>query len=153
MERHCRHHDENARNPQRRPVLTVAAGRRVPTEGNADGSGASLSPHHFRRYTAPDLDGLRSVMDIMVSLNEGKMRKTRFSVTIDRWLLRECDRHSGGASRSQIVESALAAWLLERRRRSLEEQIERYYASLSGAERKEDSRWADLALRTGIFAP
>ena len=40
MEERDRHHGETARNPQRRPVLTVAAGRRVPTEGNDDGSGA-----------------------------------------------------------------------------------------------------------------
>ncbi len=46
MERRNRHHDEAARNPQRRPVLTFAAGRRVPTEGNDNGSGAVFRHYH-----------------------------------------------------------------------------------------------------------
>jgi metal-responsive CopG/Arc/MetJ family transcriptional regulator len=73
------------------------------------------------------------------------MPKTKISVTVEQSLVRECDRQSRGGSRSEVVESALAAWLRERRRRSLEEEIEQYYASLPGRERKEDSRWADLA--------
>ena len=44
MEERDRHQGETARNPQRRPVLPLAAGRRVPTQGNADGSGATFSP-------------------------------------------------------------------------------------------------------------
>ncbi len=50
MKGHCRHHDETARNPQHRPVLTVAAGWRVPTQGNADGSGATFPRYWFNRY-------------------------------------------------------------------------------------------------------
>jgi metal-responsive CopG/Arc/MetJ family transcriptional regulator len=76
------------------------------------------------------------------------MPKTKISVTVERSLVRECDRQSRGGSRSEVVESALAAWLRERRRRNLEEEIERYYASLPARERKEDSRWADLAGRS-----
>ena len=76
------------------------------------------------------------------------MPKTKISVTVERSLVRECDRQSRGGSRSEVVESALAAWLRERRRRSLEAEIERHYASLSARERKEDSRWADLASRS-----
>jgi metal-responsive CopG/Arc/MetJ family transcriptional regulator len=76
------------------------------------------------------------------------MPKTKISVTVDRSLILDCDRLSRGASRSEVVESALAAWLRERRRRSLEAEIEKYYSSLSAAERKEDSRWADLAGRS-----
>ena len=76
------------------------------------------------------------------------MPKTKISVTVERSLVLECDRQSRGGSRSEVVESALAAWLRERRRRSLEEEIERHYASLSARERKEDSRWADLASRS-----
>ena len=75
------------------------------------------------------------------------MPKTKISVTVESSLVRECDRRSGGGSRSEIVESALAAWLRERRRRSLEEEIEKYYASLSASEREEDARWAHLAGR------
>ncbi len=76
------------------------------------------------------------------------MPKTKISVTVESSLVRECDRRSRGGSRSEVVESALAAWLRERRRRSLEEEIEKYYASLSASgARKEDARWADLAGR------
>lgn len=66
---------------------------------------------------------------------------------MERSLLRECDRQAEGSSRDEVVESALAAWLRERRRRNLEEEIERYYASLPARERKEDSQWADLSGR------
>ena len=75
------------------------------------------------------------------------MPKTKISVTVESSLVEECDRQSRGVSRSEMVESALAAWLRQRRRRSLEEETERYYASLSTRERKEDSRWAGLAGR------
>jgi hypothetical protein len=44
MERRDRCHAETARNPQRRLALTDMAGRRVPTEGNDDGSGAGYKP-------------------------------------------------------------------------------------------------------------
>jgi len=76
------------------------------------------------------------------------MPKTKISVTVESSLVRECDRQSAGGSRSEVVESALVAWLRERRRQSLEDEIERYYASLPVRERKEDSRWADLAGRS-----
>ena len=76
------------------------------------------------------------------------MPKTKISVTVESSLVRECDRQSRGGSRSEVVESALTAWLRERRRRSLETETERYYASLAAREGKEDSRWADLASRS-----
>jgi metal-responsive CopG/Arc/MetJ family transcriptional regulator len=76
------------------------------------------------------------------------MPKTKISVTVERSLVLECDRQSRGGSRSEVVESALAAWLRERRRRSLEEEIERHYASLPARERKKDLRWAELAGRS-----
>ncbi len=74
--------------------------------------------------------------------------KTKISVTVERSLVRECVGQSRGGSRSEVVESALAAWLRERRRRSLEEEIERYYESLPDRERKEDAQWTDLAGRS-----
>jgi metal-responsive CopG/Arc/MetJ family transcriptional regulator len=75
------------------------------------------------------------------------MAKARVSVTVDRVLLRQCDRVARGASRSQVFEQALERWLRERRRMSLEAEIERHYSSLSGDERAEDSEWAGLASR------
>ena len=73
--------------------------------------------------------------------------KTRVSVTVDRVLLRKCDRVARGASRSQVFEQALERWLRELRQRILEEEIERHYSSLSGHERADDSEWAGLSSR------
>jgi thymidylate synthase ThyX len=53
-----------------------------------------------------------------------------------RSLLRARDTRSGGS---------------RRHRRALENDIEQYYSSLSARERKEDARWADLAVRTSLF--
>jgi hypothetical protein len=46
-----------------------------------------------------------------------------------------------------VFEQALERWLRDRRQRGLEVEIERYYSSLSGDERAEDSEWAGLASR------
>jgi len=75
------------------------------------------------------------------------MAKAKVSVTVDRALLRRCDQIARGATRSEVFEQALEKWLRDLRRRSLEEDIERYYCSLSTAERAEDSEWASLAPR------
>ena len=75
------------------------------------------------------------------------MAKAKVSVTVDRVLLRRCDRVARGATRSQVFEQALERWLRDLRRKSLEEEIERYYSSLSRAEQAEDSEWAALASR------
>jgi metal-responsive CopG/Arc/MetJ family transcriptional regulator len=75
------------------------------------------------------------------------MAKTKISVTVDEALVRQCDRVSRGGSRSEVVERALAAWLRERRRHLLEEEIEEYYSAMSAREREEDASWADRAGR------
>ena len=46
-----------------------------------------------------------------------------------------------------VFEQALEKWLRDLRKRSLEEDIERYYSSLNRTERAEDSEWASLAPR------
>jgi metal-responsive CopG/Arc/MetJ family transcriptional regulator len=53
------------------------------------------------------------------------MAKAKVSVTVDRTLLRRCDRIARGATRSEVFEQALEKWLRDLRRRSLEEDIER----------------------------
>ena len=73
--------------------------------------------------------------------------KARVSVTVDRVLLRRCDRVARGATRSQLFRQALERWLRDLRKRSLEQEIERYYSSLSENGRAEDSEWAGLAAR------
>jgi metal-responsive CopG/Arc/MetJ family transcriptional regulator len=75
------------------------------------------------------------------------MPKARVSVTVDSVLLRRCDRVARGVTRSQVFEQALAKWLRDRRQKTLEAEIERYYSSLSTEERAEDSEWAGLASR------
>lgn len=73
------------------------------------------------------------------------MPKTKVSVTVEGSLLRQVERMARGASRSEVVESALASWLRNRRRESLEEEIELYYRSLGTAEGEEDAAWAELS--------
>ena len=75
------------------------------------------------------------------------MSKAKVSVTVDRSLLQRCDRVARGASRSEVFEQALQGWLRNVHQRSLEDVVERYYASLSAAERSENSEWAGLAAR------
>ena len=75
------------------------------------------------------------------------MTKAKVSVTVDRSLLRRCDRVARGASRSEVFERALERWLRDLRQRSLDEDVERYYSSLTKAERAEDSEWAGIAPR------
>lgn len=76
------------------------------------------------------------------------MAKDRVTVTVDRVLLRRCERVARKATRSQVFEQALERWLRDERRRSLEEEVERYYASMSTAEQAEDAEWAGLTSRT-----
>ena len=75
------------------------------------------------------------------------MAKAKVSVTVDNSLLRQCDRVARGASRSEVFEQALKGWLRNVRQRILEDDVQRYYSSLSKAERAEDSEWAGLAPR------
>ncbi len=73
------------------------------------------------------------------------MPKTKVSVTVEGSLLRQVEQMARGASRSEVVEIALASWLRNRRRERLEEEIELYYRSLSATEGEEDAAWAELS--------
>jgi metal-responsive CopG/Arc/MetJ family transcriptional regulator len=75
------------------------------------------------------------------------MAKAKVSVTVDRSLLQKCDRVARGASRSEVFEQALQSWVRSARRKSLEDEIERYYSSMGRADRAEDSEWAGIAPR------
>ena len=70
------------------------------------------------------------------------MAKTKISVTVDSTLVEEIDQLDIDASRSEIVETALARWLGDRRRQTLESEIERYYRELTRKEQDEDAEWA-----------
>lgn len=76
------------------------------------------------------------------------MPKAKVSVTVDRALLRQCDRLAGKESRSELFERALRGWLRGARQRSLEAEVARYYAAADETERAEDAEWAGLAART-----
>jgi len=75
------------------------------------------------------------------------MPKIKVSVRVEVSLLRQVEQLARGASRSEVVESALASWLRNRRRERLEEEIELYYRSLSAAEGEEDAAWAEFSGR------
>ncbi len=76
------------------------------------------------------------------------MTKAKISLSIDRSVLERVDRASRGArSRSEIVEIALERWLIEGRRRQLEEEMAAYYRDRSTQERLEDEEWAGLSGR------
>lgn len=76
------------------------------------------------------------------------MAKARVSVTVDRVLLRRCEKVARGATRSQVFEEALEGWLRGLRRKQLEQEIERYYAAASPADVKEQAEWAELSARS-----
>ena len=73
--------------------------------------------------------------------------KAKLSVTVDARLGDALDRAARGASRSEIVERALAAWFREGKRRALDEATERYYRNRSAADRAEDEEWTAFVLR------
>ena len=76
------------------------------------------------------------------------MVKRKVSVSIDETILDRVDRLSRGTrSRSEIVERALERWLVEGRRRQLEEEITAYYRGRDEQERIEDEEWAQLSSR------
>lgn len=76
------------------------------------------------------------------------MAKARVSVTVDRVLLRRCERVARGLTRSRVFEEALENWLRDHRRGGLEAEVERYYAGMTAREKAEDSAWAGLASRS-----
>ena len=76
------------------------------------------------------------------------MPKAKLSVTVDERLVDQLDELAAESSRSQVVESALACWLRQRRRLQLEDEIERYYLDLTDEDRDEDAEWAELGARS-----
>jgi hypothetical protein len=68
--------------------------------------------------------------------------KMKVSVTIDRRVLRDAERLSAGATRSEIFERALSAWVQARSRAALDEAIEAYYRARGTEEVREDEEWS-----------
>ena len=74
--------------------------------------------------------------------------KSKITVTLSRDLVSRLDAllsSPGAVSRSRLVEEALHQWLREHAQRELERQTEKYYLSISKAERKEDQEWSKIA--------
>ena len=72
------------------------------------------------------------------------MTVTKVTMTLPVDVLAAVDHYveeHQGATRSGICAQALVAWVQQ----TQEAEIERYYATMSNAERAEDQGWADLA--------
>jgi metal-responsive CopG/Arc/MetJ family transcriptional regulator len=92
--------------------------------------------------------GLRRVFVPTISAHSPK---TKITVTLSPDLVRQLDAlldSPEAGSRSRLVEEALRRWVDHRAQKELERQTEKYYLSLSGAERKEDKQWSKIAARS-----
>ena len=76
------------------------------------------------------------------------MPKAKVSITVEQAVLRKAMALGRGKSRSEVFESALTQWVRSRSRGALDREIERYYASLTDEERREDARWSKLGDET-----
>jgi metal-responsive CopG/Arc/MetJ family transcriptional regulator len=77
--------------------------------------------------------------------------KSKITVTLSPDLVSRLDailKAPTAGSRSRLVEEALRRWLHDQAQRDLERQTEKYYRSLSKAERDEDRRWSQIAARS-----
>lgn len=78
----------------------------------------------------------------------GNRNRKKLSVTLDPEVVaavRQAVKEGPGRTTSGVVEEALRLWCRLRRRRRLDQEVEKYYLSLSPAERAEDEEWAHLA--------
>lgn len=81
----------------------------------------------------------------------GQSTKAKITVTLSPELVRQIDAlidTPKAGSRSRLVEEAVRRWLHDEAQKELERETERYYLSLSRAERKEDKRWCRVAGRS-----
>lgn len=74
----------------------------------------------------------------------GALHKAKLTVTISSEVVNEIDKISKGkrAPRSQVMEEALRYWLLQTRKKAIEQEVAAYYLSLTEEEKKEDRTWA-----------
>lgn len=71
--------------------------------------------------------------------------KAKVSISVPRVLLSHVDgavRRGRFVSRSAVVETAVARWWQDERRRARDAEIDAYYGALAPSERDEDRRWA-----------
>ena len=78
----------------------------------------------------------------------GPYAKAKVSITVERELLGHVDdsvRATRFASRSAVIEAALARWWQAERRRARDAEIDAYYGARTPDDRDEDGEWAAVA--------
>lgn len=76
--------------------------------------------------------------------SESALHKSKLTVTISGDVVNEIDEIAKGKGkpRSQIMEEALRYWLLQTRKKAIENDVMAYYLSLTEEDKKEDLKWA-----------
>jgi metal-responsive CopG/Arc/MetJ family transcriptional regulator len=76
------------------------------------------------------------------------MAKTKISISVDQQVLDRARKLTPGVSRSELFEVALRGWARARRRSQVEDEVARYYGSLSKEDQEQDAAWARLGDET-----
>lgn len=79
-----------------------------------------------------------------------RLRKVRVTATLDSDVVKALDqatRRRGLSSRSRALEVALTHWLLEQRKREIEQEMEVFYRSLTPEEKRENREWTRFVAR------
>ncbi len=79
-----------------------------------------------------------------------RLRRVRVTATLDPDVVKALDqatRRRGLSSRSQALEVALTHWLLEQRKREIEQEMEAFYRSLTPEEKRENREWTRFVAR------
>jgi len=82
----------------------------------------------------------------------GTMAKTKISISVDAQVLARAKKLTPDLSRSELFEVALRSWVRAQRRKQVEDEVARYYGSLSNEDHEQDAAWArlgDEALSSG----
>jgi metal-responsive CopG/Arc/MetJ family transcriptional regulator len=78
----------------------------------------------------------------------GTMAKTKISISVDAHVLDRARKLTPDVSRSELFEIALRSWVRAQRRRQVEDEVARYYGSLSKEDQEHDAAWAQLGDET-----
>ena len=74
----------------------------------------------------------------------GTMAKAKISISVDAQVLERAKELTPDISRSELIEVALRSWARAQRRKQVEDEVARYYASLSKEDHEQDAAWARL---------
>jgi len=76
------------------------------------------------------------------------MAKTKISISVDEQVLDRAKKLAPDVSRSELFEVALRSWVKAQRRKQVEDEVARYYGSLSKEDHEQDAAWARLGEET-----